>query len=58
MVAALLMMFWMPETVLGKNVLTVTLANRVEPQLSNVSSIYLIKDKKDFYRVSQMEQLN
>ena len=31
----------MPETVLGKNVLTVTLARRVEPQLSKVSSMYL-----------------
>ena len=35
------MIFWIPLTDLGKNVLTVTLASKVEPQLSKVSSMYL-----------------
>ena len=52
------MIFWIPLTDLGKNVLTVTLASKVEPQLSKVSSIYLkAMNKEGIYISNDREKL-
>ena len=51
------MIFWIPLTDLGKKVLTVTLASKVEPQLSKVSSIYLKAMNKEVF-IFQMTERN